>query len=237
MPAATKLAEALGLTFSRPLLLEVALTHRSFLNEHPEKHPELTSNERLEFLGDSIINMLAATCLYHSFPDKSEGELTELRAALVRTSTLAAYSRAINLGAYLRLSKGERSSGARQRDSLLADAFEALLGAIYLDQGMQPVQRLLEPLFEQQLQLVATRAQQRNFRSTLQERMQAERNETPRYHVVTSSGPDHQRQFTVEVLVGDQRLGTGQGVSKQAAAQQAAQHALAYLDGDDVPPH
>ena len=241
MPTSAQLASALGITFRQPLLLEMALTHRSFLNEHPERHGELSSNERLEFLGDAIVNMIAARLVYERFPDRGEGELTEVRAALVRASTLAQFARSLELGLYLRLSKGELRSGARMRASLLADAFEALLGAIYLDQGLDEVQRILVPLLEQHLAAVAARSRQQNYRSRFQERMQSERNETPRYVVVASSGPEHQREFTVEVEVAGEQLGRGRGQSKRAAAQAAAQDALERLDaahaGDaDRPP-
>ncbi|HEU5085904.1 MAG TPA: ribonuclease III [Roseiflexaceae bacterium] len=230
MPTSAQLASALGITFRQPLLLEMALTHRSFLNEHPERHNELSSNERLEFLGDAIVNMIAARLVYERFPDRGEGELTEVRAALVRTSALAQFARSLELGSYLRLSKGELRSGAQTRASLLADAFEALLGAIYLDQGLDEVQRIVAPLLEQHLATVAARSRQQNYRSRLQERMQSERNQTPHYVVVASSGPEHRREFTVEVEVSGEQLGRGRGQSKRAAAQAAAQDALERLD-------
>jgi ribonuclease-3 len=233
MPSAAHLAAALGLSFAQPQLLESALTHRSFLNEHPERHSELVSNERLEFLGDAVLNMLAAQLVFARFPGEGEGALTELRAELVRTTTLAAYARSLDLGSYLRLSRGEQRAQAAQRDSLLADAFEALVGAVFLDQGLDAALLLLMPMFEQQLHAVATRSQQPNYRSVLQERIQSQRSVTPRYVVVSSAGPEHQRQFTVDVLIGAERLGTGQGASKQAASQAAARDALARLDPPD----
>jgi ribonuclease III len=219
---------ALGVQFNDPGLLDSALTHRSFVHEHYES--SLQPNERLEFLGDSVLNFLTAQYLYHAFPDHSEGQLTAIRASLVRSATLARFARAFALGKYLKLGKGEEHSGGRERNNLLADAFEAVLAAIYLDQGMAAADGFLRPLLEAEGAHVAAYGLQLDHKSRLQERVQSERNQTPRYRTIRAEGPDHSRTFTIEVFAGDEKLGVGAGNSKQAAAQAAAQTALAHLD-------
>ena len=220
---------ALGVQFKDPELLESALTHRSFVHEHYESL--LQPNERLEFLGDSVLNFLTAQYLYHAFPDHSEGQLTAMRAALVRAVSLARFAREYQLGKYLKLGKGEEHSGGRERNKLLADAFEAVLAAIYLDQGMDAANEFLRPMLEAERTRVATNGLQLDDKSRLQERVQSERNQTPRYRTIHAEGPDHNRTFTIEVFAGDEKLGLGVGNSKQVAAQEAARAALAYLDG------
>ena len=217
------------MTFSDPRLLQSALIHRSFLHEHPDQAIDLTSNERLEFLGDAILNFVAAQQVFERFPDRGEGELTSMRSALVKTGTLAGFARDLNLGAYARLSKGEDSSGARERDALLADTFEAVVAAIFLDSGLETVRRFVGPLLDRQMAAIAAHGLVLDYKSRLQERVQADRNITPRYRTVSVTGPDHRREFTVEVLAGGTRLGLGQGASKQAAAQEAARVALEQL--------
>jgi ribonuclease III len=230
VPSIDKLQARLGVRFADARLLQSALVHRSFLHEHPEQGVGLTDGERLEFLGDAILNYLAATLLFDRFPNRGEGELTGLRAALVKTTTLAGFARELGLGSYIRLSKGEEINGARDRDALLADTFEALVAAIYLDQGIETCQVFVNLLFEQQLALIEAHGLALDYKSQLQQRIQAERNITPRYHVVAEEGQDPRREYTIEVLAGDERLGIGQGPSKQAAAQAAARAALEYLD-------
>ena len=228
MPAIQTLMTTLGVQFRDAQLLESALTHRSFVHEHYEA--SLQPNERLEFLGDSVLNFLTAQYLYHAFPTHSEGQLTAMRAALVRAATLARFAREFQLGTYLKLGKGEEHSGGRERNNLLADAFEAVLAAIYLDQGMEAAEQFLRPLLEAEGARVTTNGLQLDDKSRLQERVQSERNQTPRYRTILAEGPDHNRTFTIEVFAGDEKLGVGVGNSKQLAAQAAAQAALAYLD-------
>jgi ribonuclease III len=228
MPSLKQLIERLGVPSADEQLIKAALTHSSFRNEHYEED-DLVSGERLEFLGDAILNYLTADLLYRQFPDQSEGQLTELRAALVRTSTLADFARKLDLGQYLRLSRGEEVNGARKRDSLLADTFEALLGAVFLDGGLETVRTMVLPFLEQRLAQTNPHALL-DVRSILQERLQAERNITPHYTVLLVTGPEHRREYTTEVYAGAERLGEGRGGSKQAAAQAAAQAALVYLD-------
>ena len=228
MPAIEKLMETLGVRFDDPTLLQSALTHRSYVHEHYQS--SLQPNERLEFLGDSVLNLVTAEYLYHAFPHYGEGQLTALRAALVRTSTLAGLARSINLGTYLKLGKGEEHSGGRHRDNLLADAFEAVVAAVYLQAGMEAVRSFLSPLLEAQSTHMIEQQLLLDDKSRLQERVQAQYNITPRYRTLHVEGPDHNRVFTIEVYAGGEKLGVGIGNSKQAAAQEAARAALEYLD-------
>ncbi len=222
-----------GLALRDPSLLETAMVHRSFAHESWETPRE--SNERLEFLGDAVLNFLTARYLFAAYPHKSEGELTSLRAAVVRESTLARFARTLELGSALRLGRGVEQSGGRERDSLLSDGFEALIGAIFLDSGIDAAAQFWTPFLESEAQTILERGLSLDERTRLQERMQAERNQTPQYRTVAAEGPDHERRFTVEVWAGDERLGTGEGPSKQAAAQAAARAALQLLDQPPAP--
>lgn len=223
-PNLSELEGQLGLTFANPRLLEQAFCHRSFVHEKPDL--AMASNERLEFLGDAVLGFLAAEYLYAAYPELSEGELTELRAALVRGETLAQRAKSLGLGEYLRLGRGEEASGGRQRQALLAATFEALLAAILLDRGLEAVRRFLHPFLEPEAQRAIAEQATRDFKSRLQELAQAERRQTPYYRTLAAQGPDHDRLFWVEVLVGGISLATGVGKSKQAAEQEAARHAL-----------
>jgi ribonuclease-3 len=210
---------------NRSLLLR-ALTHRSYINEHADAGED---NERLEFLGDAVMDFLSASFLYHRYPEMKEGGLTRMRAALVKTEHLAGLAEAIGLGTQLRLGKGEEESGGRQRASLLCDAFEAMIGAYYLDSGLPAVQAYMEPLFMAAADHILLGEKDVDAKSLFQEWAQAELSLTPRYNVLSMKGPDHQREYTVEVLVGDQVYGTGTGRSKSAATQSAARAALQRL--------
>ncbi len=219
-------ARRAGLSFREPQLLQSALTHRSFVNEHSDA---VGDNERLEFLGDAALDFLSAAMLYSRFPDTDEGKLTRVRSALVRTEQLATFAREINLGEVLLLGKGEEASGGRDRPALLCGAFEALLGALYLDSGLEAVASFLQPRLARAITEIVTEEAEFDPRSQLQIWAQAEHRETPRYRTVGTSGPDHERQFTVQVSVGDSVLAEGQGRSKQEAARQAAVQALETL--------
>jgi ribonuclease-3 len=219
-----RLEAALGLSFRDKSLLQRAIIHRSFVNESPE-YP-LMDNERLEFLGDAVIDFVTAELLYHRYPEMDEGQLTRLRAALVRTEALAGQARTLGLGEYLRLGRGEVSSGGRHRPNILCGAFEAVIGAIYLDQGIEPIRALLSSLFQPEADKVVESHSDRDAKSLLQESVQAELQLTPYYHTVRESGPDHAKEFTVEVTVGNQVIGRGRGRSKQTAEQSAARDAL-----------
>lgn len=216
------LEEALGVHFHNPALLKLALTHSSYIYETPGE--KLSSNERLEFLGDSVLAFLSADYLYHAFPELSEGELSNVRAALVRGETLAGFAREIQLGDYLLTGKGEQSSGKGQR--VLASAFEAVLGAIYLDQGVEAVRQFILPRLEPLARDIVNKRLFKDNKSLFQELAQAREGLTPWYRLVSQEGPSHNREFTVEVLLGNEVVGTGHGRNKQAAEQEAAHAAL-----------
>ncbi|HMM27742.1 MAG TPA: ribonuclease III [Aggregatilineaceae bacterium] len=232
MPDLTKVQERLQVRFSDPFLLQRALTHRSYLNEHPEHM--LEDNERLEFLGDAVLDFIAGAWLYHRFPEMDEGQLTRLRAGLVRTETLAHFAQTLRLGDALLLGRGEDESGGRRRISNLCGSFEALVGALYLDQGMEAAQAFAEPLLEPALQDILRRAADKDAKSLLQEWSQAELGQTPIYRTVASEGPDHAKEFTVAVIIGQTECGRGVGHSKQAAAQLAAQQALRAIEAGEI---
>lgn len=218
----------LGLHFKDKSLLMRALTHRSYLNENAGV--VLEDNERLEFLGDAVLDFLVGAYLYHRFPELKEGDLTSLRAALVRTETLADFARKIELGRFLLVGLGEAESGGRERNPLLCAAFEALTGAIYLDQGLAAVKKLTEPLIGPALAKIMDASLHIDAKSEFQVWAQAQFNITPRYVVTGSSGPDHAKMFTVEARVGEKVWGEGNGRSKQSAAQAAAGDALKRVE-------
>lgn len=219
-------ARRAGLPMRDLVLLQSALTHRSFVNEHSEA---VEDNERLEFLGDAALDFLSAAILFRRFPDTDEGKLTRIRSALVCTEQLAAFAQEIGLGEELLLGKGEEASGGRQRPALLCGAFEAVLGALYLDAGLPAVESFLQPRLERAITAIVEEEAEFDPRSQLQIWAQEEHRETPRYRTVGSSGPDHDRQFTVQVQIGDHVLAEGSGKSKQEAARQAALVALTHL--------
>jgi ribonuclease-3 len=224
----TEAEKAMGLSFGDKSLLLRALTHRSYLNEYPEF--PVADNERLEFLGDAVLDFLVGAFLYDRFPEMREGDLTNLRAALVQRETLAQFALQIDLGRFLRMGRGEADSGGRERPATLCAAFEALTGALYLDQGLPPVKSFLLRFIEPELDAMLRRALEKDPKSRLQEWSQAERHTTPRYRTVAERGPDHAKEFTVEVSIGAETCGRGEGPSKQAAAQSAAADALDRLD-------
>ena len=225
-PEGTDLAREAGIVFDDPALLQRALTHRSYVNEHPNV---LEDNERLEFLGDACLDMSSGAYLFQRFPELDEGELTRLRSSLVRTEQLAEFARELHLGEAVLLGRGEAASGGRQRLALLCDVFEAFIGAIYLDGGQQAVADFMEPRFQRAVTRAMDDGSLVDPRSRLQIWAQAELNATPRYSTVETSGPDHAREFTVEVEVGAALRSRGHGRSKQEAAQDAAARALVDL--------
>ena len=222
-------AERLGLQFSDPSLLLRALTHRSYLNEHPEA---LEDNERLEFLGDAVLDFLVGAWLYHRFPELDEGSLTRMRSALVRTEQLSEFALEIDLGPALRLGRGEADSGGRERPALLCAAFEALIGALYLDAGIPSVTAFVEPLLENVVDDVYNDGKTRDPKSRLQEWTQARGKGAPSYRLVEATGPDHAKQFEMEVSIQGTTYGRGSGHSKQVAAKAAALEALKKLGLD-----
>jgi len=217
-------SENLGVAFRDVSLLSRALTHRSYLNENPGS--VLEDNERLEFLGDAVIDFVVAGFLYHRFPEMDEGALTALRAALVRAESLAGFARQIDLGRYLRLGLGEEENGGRERTPLLCATFEAVAGAIYLDHGLEQARAFIEPLIRPALEQIRAEELYKDAKSEFQVWAQARYNVTPHYRVSGSEGPDHARTFTVQVLVGPEVWGEGRGRSKQSAAQAAAAEAM-----------
>jgi ribonuclease-3 len=218
----------MGVQFRTPDLLRQALTHRSYVNERVEEN--LNDNERLEFLGDAILDFITADLLYQQHPDMPEGEMTRLRSALVRTEALAQLAEEIHLGAAILMGRGEENSGGRERVTNLCRAFESVIGAIYLDQGLDTVKAFVLPLLTQMQPDVMESAIRKDARSQLQEWSQANHNLTPQYVTVSSTGPDHEKAFVVEVLIGERVVATGTGRSKQMAAQTAAKAALDLLD-------
>lgn len=211
-------------TFQNQALLTTALTHRSALNENLSTSTE--SNERLEFLGDAVLELATTQFLFDRFPDEPEGTLTAYRSALVKTTTLADVATDLGFGDKLFMSKGEESTGGRTNPSLLADTFEAVLGALYLDQGFQAVVPFLETHLFPRFDAIQSQRLFKDAKSQLQETVQAQGSAAPVYQVVSEEGPDHDKNFTVQVLVDGKIIGVGTGRSKQQAQQAAARAAL-----------
>ena len=220
------LEEKIGYQFQNPALLENALTHSSYANEH--RGEGLTSNERLEFLGDSVLGLLVADYLFHEHPDMPEGELTRTRAALVCEGSLYEVAKSLNLGRCLRLGKGEDAGGGRKRPSILADATEAMLAAVYLDGGMEAVRPIIRALI---LDKERENSAGRDYKTALQELVQRRPGATVSYRLVRERGPDHCRSFEMEASVDGGVIGTGEGRTKKEAEQMAAKAALEKLGG------
>ncbi len=216
------LQKALGVSFNDLSLLEQALVHGSYANENPDI---AASNERLEFLGDAILGLIIAEELYQRFPQYSEGELTKIRSSLVRQDALSRMARAISLGNYLYLGKGEEASGGRRKPANLAGAFEAIIAAIFFDQGLTTVKDFVLRSADKEL----SQGVEADYKSQLQEIIQARHQQPPTYRLIETAGPDHDRTFTVEVRVGNTILGKGSGKSKKMAETEAARSALARL--------
>lgn len=216
------LEQIIGINFHNPDLLLLALTHRSYIYETAGEGK--ASNERLEFLGDSILAMISADFLYCTYPHLNEGELSDARAMLVRTETLANFAQEIQLSNFLLMGKGEYVTGGGPR--VQASAFEALLAAIYLDQGLDQVRQFLLPRLTPLAERIISKRLFKDNKSRFQELAQAHDSITPAYRLINQEGPSHNREFTVEVLLGEQVVGRGQGRNKQTAAQAAARAAL-----------
>lgn len=213
-------------TFNDPQLLERALTHSSYANEHLNEPAPAQDNERLEFLGDAVVDFIAGAWLYENFPDLDEGRLTSMRAALVKVGALADFARQCGLSEHLRLGKGEIDTGGRNRANILGDAFEALVGALYLDQGLEAARDFLVPFMEQATPAIFQSNLDRDAKSRLQEWAQSTLGVTPRYRLISTEGPDHAKIFTVAVWLGESIIATGSGTSKQLAEQIAAREAM-----------
>jgi ribonuclease III len=219
-------AQRLNLPFRDWLLLSRALTHRSYLNEHSEA---LEDNERLEFLGDAVLDFVVGAWLYNRYPEMPEGDLTRMRSALVYTEQLAEFGRQIELGKAMRLGRGEAQAGGRVRSALLCDTFEAVIGALYLDAGIDAVLVFISPLLEDASDEILLSRKTEDPKSLFQEWAQSHGHTAPQYVTRSAIGPDHSKVFEVDAIVSGQIYGTGAGHSKQAAAKSAARNALRTL--------
>jgi len=223
--SAADLNRRLGLSFSNLSLLTRALTHRSYVNEHASQAAE--DNERLEFLGDAVLDFIVGAWVYHRFPEMPEGDLTKMRSALVRNEQLAKFSRKLDLGNALRLGHGESTSGGHKRDNLLGSAFEALIGALYLDAGLPAAEAFVHPILEEAREIILNEIH--DPKSLLQEWTQSQKLGSPRYRVINTVGPDHAVTFEVVVEVAGEIKGQGAGTSKSQAEHAAAQDAMNKL--------
>ena len=219
------LEAAIGYRFQNIQLLQNALTHSSYANER--WHNSLLSNERLEFLGDSVLGMLVAEYLYHNFPNRPEGELTRMRADMVCEQTLAAAANRIGLGSHLLLGHGEEQGGGRKRNSILADAMESVIAACFLDGGMPAALKVVQQFIL--VEVPVTKLHNADYKTKLQELVQQKKNQTLSYELVDQSGPDHDKHFTVQVKLNGQVVGQGSGTSKKRAEQDAARTAIETL--------
>ena len=219
------LEAAIGYQFKNITLLQNALTHSSYANER--WHNPLASNERLEFLGDSVLGMVVAEYLFSHFQDRPEGELTRMRADMVCEKTLAAVANQVNLGEHLLLGHGEEQGGGRKRNSILADAVESIIAASFLDGGMEAAKSIIQRFIL--CDVPVTKLHNMDYKTALQEQVQQKKNQVLTYHLVGESGPDHDKQFAVEVLLNGKVIGSGIGSSKKRAEQDAARMALEAL--------
>ena len=218
------LERALGVRFRDPALREIAVTHRSFAFEHGLE----ANNERLEFLGDAVLGLVVTDMAYRAFPDAAEGELAKLRASIVNMSALADVARGLGVGRAMRLGKGEEMSGGRNKASILADALEALLGAVYMDSGLPAATDIIERLFRPRMTAYVRGEGDRDYKTILQELASQDLRALPEYRIA-ERGPDHQKEFTATVFLGGKPLGRGTGRSKKEAEQQAAHEAWERL--------
>lgn len=225
---AGQVQKKIGYQFSDPSILITALKHRSYVYENDQSG--VYSNERLEFLGDAVLDLIVSEYLFQNYPKKREGRLTQLRSSLVNKITLAEQAEQINIGKYLLLSDGEARSGGRRRGSILADAYESLIGAIYMDGGIEPARRFLQGTLLHNVEKYESPHQWMNYKSVLLEYTQGEGKGQPRYRVESENGPDHNKVFTVEVYIAGTPIGKGVGTSKKDAEQNAARDASERLN-------
>lgn len=218
--------EAIGFYFQTNSLLDRALTHKSYVAENGHR---VKNNERLEFIGDAVIDLIIRDYSWRRFPERSEGELSKLRSAVASEAALSKIGRRMDLGKYLHLGKGEESSGGRKKRSLLANAFEALAAAIYLDGGFDKAYEILLPILKEDIERVSLGKHHGDFKSKVQEYTQNRLGCVPVYRVIKERGPDHSKTFEVELMVNDEKLGQGRGRSKKTAEQRAAKEALFNL--------
>lgn len=221
-----RLSASLGADFADLSVLDEALTHPSYTNE---ARGHAAHNERLEFLGDAVLELAISTYLYDAYPHCAEGELTKMRASLVQSETLARLARRLDLGGYLRFGRGELLGGGADRQNNLENAFEAVIGAVYLDGGWEAAQDYVARQLAAEVQLVQRTHVMRDYKTTLQEHVQQKRHASVAYELVDESGPDHDKRFTTRVLIDGQPMGEGTGRSKKEAEQQAAAAALSRI--------
>ena len=224
-----ELQKKIEIEFDDLELLKRALTHKSYANER--RNQSLKDNERLEFLGDAVLDLIVNQYLFLNYPDSPEGELAQIRSVVVSALTLAEKGREIDLGSYLLLGKGEEATGGRERNSILADAFEALIGSIYLDQGLEIAQTFILDLLIPNIKMVEQGNHIQDYKTLLQELLQKNSDHRPQYQVIKEEGPDHNKSFTVQVKFKDDILGVGTGSSKKRAQQSAAKEAIDKLGG------
>lgn len=222
------LEKNLGYSFKQRDHLKRALTHRSYANEH--RLDATDHNERYEFLGDTVLDLVVSDILMHAFPQAPEGDLSKYRAAIVNEAQLAELARAIDVGDYLYVGKGEEQTGGRDKASILSDAYEALLGAMYLDRGLAKVRSVIERHYAPIIELALSGQLIRDYKTKLQEVAQGRFKKSPRYRMANEHGPDHEKRFEVHLFIGDELYGSGAGTSKKSAEQEAAKQALQKLE-------
>lgn len=219
-----KLEKKIGLSFKNSKLFQTAFTHKSYVNEHRDE--KIEDNERLEFLGDAVLELAATRHLFEKYPDQHEGDMTSFRSALVKGRHLAEIGIELELGQYLLLSNGEERSGGRQKNYILANAVEALIGAIYLEHGYDDAEKMIEKFILRKLDEIIDKGLHIDAKSRFQETSQEKMEITPHYNVLEEEGPDHDKKFTMGAYIGDELIANGIGSSKQKAEDQAAQNAL-----------
>jgi ribonuclease-3 len=224
MEEISKLEKKLKLNFKDKNMLRMAFIHRSYLNEHPEER--LGQNERLEFLGDSVLGMVVSKHLFIEYPNQPEGDLTNFRSSLVNAKMLSKAAVRLHLGNYLYLSKGEEATGGRNRQYIMANTFEALIGAIFLDQGLDAAEAFIKKFILPNLKEILEKNLYKDFKSQLQERAQEKYGVTPTYKVIEERGPDHAKTFKTAVFIEQKKIAAGEGNSKQEAEQKTAKVAL-----------
>lgn len=229
-----ELEKTLGYVFADKSLLEMALTHPSLSNELKSRSIRKENNQRLEFFGDSVLSYIVSEHLYGSYPDLPEGELSKVRASVVCETTLAKFAREIGLGDCLLLGRGEELTGGREKNAILADAFEALLAAMYLDGGIEPVKAFLLPIETKEIAQVVKSGSTKDYKTALQQFVQQEAGDVLEYRLVSETGPMHSREFEVAALLNSNVVGRGKGSSKRAAEQNAAKEALALFGVKDA---
>lgn len=221
------LENKIGVNFKNQEYLITALTHRSYLNENRDNSSE--NNERLEFLGDAVLELITSVYLFETYPERPEGELTSFRSAIVRTESLAEASRGLGVGEYLRMSRGEAESGGADKDYLLANTYESILGAIYMDQGYEECKKFVHKTLVPKVENIVENRLDIDSKTKIQEMIQSEYKVTPTYDVIDEEGPDHDKTFTVAVKIEDETIGTGKGSSKQKAEEDAASDGIKFL--------